>query len=126
MGRGAEFGGWAANLVAAANQSAVQLVKLVLMHFPGKRSAGCVVKLPSSIFGVCWKRQVCYRILRHRPDCLSLLCCPALVCPAGFRDTSVYKGALVHFYKRAQILVGDIWAASSLTTAFPRSSATWA
>ncbi len=23
----------------------------------------------------------------------------------------VYKGALVHFYKRAQILVGDIWAA---------------
>ena len=29
----------------------------------------------------------------------------------GFRDTSVYKGALVHFYKRAQILVGDIWAA---------------
>lgn len=30
---------------------------------------------------------------------------------AGFRDTSVYKGVLVHFYKRAQILVGDIWAA---------------
>lgn len=29
----------------------------------------------------------------------------------GFRDTSVYKGSLVHFYKRAQILVGDIWAA---------------
>ena len=31
-------------------------------------------------------------------------------CP-GFRDTSIYKGQLVHFYKRAQILVGDIWAA---------------
>ena len=26
----------------------------------------------------------------------------------GFRDTSVYKGALVHFYK---ILMGDLWAA---------------
>ena len=30
---------------------------------------------------------------------------------SGFRDTSVYSGTLVHFYKRAQILVGDIWAA---------------
>lgn len=29
----------------------------------------------------------------------------------GFRDTSVYRGTLVHFYKRAQILIGDIWAA---------------
>lgn len=29
----------------------------------------------------------------------------------GYRDTSVYKGKLVHFYKRAQILVGDVWAA---------------
>lgn len=29
----------------------------------------------------------------------------------GFRDTAVYKGRLVHFYKRAQILVGDVWAA---------------
>jgi len=29
----------------------------------------------------------------------------------GFRDTSIYKGQLIHFYKRAQILVGDIWAA---------------
>lgn len=35
-------------------------------------------------------------ILRHLP---------------GFRDTSIYKGRLIHFYKRAQILVGDIWAA---------------
>lgn len=33
-----------------------------------------------------------------------------LVC-LGFRDTSVYQGKLVHFYKRAQILVGDVWAA---------------
>lgn len=30
-----EFGGLAANLVAAAEHSAVKLVKLVLMHFPG-------------------------------------------------------------------------------------------
>lgn len=29
----------------------------------------------------------------------------------GFRDTAVYKGRLIHFYKRAQILVGDLWAA---------------
>ena len=28
-----------------------------------------------------------------------------------FRDTAVYKGRLIHFYKRAQILVGDVWAA---------------
>ena len=57
------FGGLAANMVQAANCSAVQLVKLILMHF------------------------------------------------SGFRDTTVYKGALVHLYKRAQILVGDLWAA---------------
>lgn len=29
----------------------------------------------------------------------------------GFRDHSVYKGEQVHLYKRAQILVGDLWAA---------------
>lgn len=29
----------------------------------------------------------------------------------GFRDTSIYRGNLVHLYKRAQILVGDLWAA---------------
>lgn len=29
----------------------------------------------------------------------------------GFRDTAVYRGRLVHLYKRAQILVGDLWAA---------------
>jgi hypothetical protein len=34
----------------------------------------------------------------------------------GFRDTSVYKGRLVHFYKRAQILVGDLWAAYGRST----------
>jgi hypothetical protein len=28
-----------------------------------------------------------------------------------FRDTSVYHGKLIYFYKRAQILVGDLWAA---------------
>jgi hypothetical protein len=28
-----------------------------------------------------------------------------------FRDTAIYKGHLVHFYKRAQILTGDIWFA---------------
>jgi hypothetical protein len=29
----------------------------------------------------------------------------------GFRDHAVYKGEHVHFYKRAQILIGDVWAA---------------
>ena len=29
----------------------------------------------------------------------------------GFRDTVVYRGALTHFYKRAQILTSDLWAA---------------
>lgn len=58
-----DFEGLAANVVKAANCSAVKLVTLILMHFP------------------------------------------------GFRDTTVYKGSLVHLYKRAQIMVGDLWAA---------------
>ena len=29
----------------------------------------------------------------------------------GFRDTGIYKGRLVQFYKRAQILAADVWAA---------------
>jgi hypothetical protein len=29
----------------------------------------------------------------------------------GFRDTTIYKGRVVHFYKRAQILTSDLWAA---------------
>jgi hypothetical protein len=29
----------------------------------------------------------------------------------GFRDCAVYKGRQVHFYKRAQIFVGDVWGA---------------
>ena len=29
----------------------------------------------------------------------------------GFRDSTVYKGEQVHFYKRAQIFVGDVWGA---------------
>lgn len=29
----------------------------------------------------------------------------------GFRDTSIYRGRLVHFYKRAQIFVADLWGA---------------
>ncbi|CEG36521.1 Cobyrinic acid a,c-diamide synthase [Plasmopara halstedii] len=30
---------------------------------------------------------------------------------SGFQDHALYKGEQVHFYKRAQILVGDVWAA---------------
>lgn len=50
-------------MVAACDKSAVNLVRLILMHFP------------------------------------------------GFRDTVSHHGAVIHFYKRAQILVGDLWAA---------------
>ena len=35
----------------------------------------------------------------------------------GFRDACVYKGRLVHLYKRAQILVADVWAAYGRKTA---------
>ncbi|KAL3660456.1 hypothetical protein V7S43_014606 [Phytophthora oleae] len=35
----------------------------------------------------------------------------------GFRDHAVHKGEQVHFYKRAQILVGDVWAAYGRRTA---------
>eukprot|EP01039_Chlorochromonas_danica_P004212 gene4209-4626_t len=59
----AEYDGKVANLVRAANHSAVRLVDLVTRSFP------------------------------------------------GFRDTAIYKGHLVHFYKRAQIFVADLWGA---------------
>ncbi|TYZ67853.1 hypothetical protein PybrP1_003268 [[Pythium] brassicae (nom. inval.)] len=57
------FGGQALNLIARAEGSAVEAVRLVLANLP------------------------------------------------GFRDQAVYRGEQVHFYKRAQILVGDVWAA---------------
>lgn len=57
------FDGKALNLIAQAQGSAVEAVRLVLAHLP------------------------------------------------GFRDHAVYRGEQVHFYKRAQILVGDVWAA---------------
>eukprot|EP00601_Ochromonadales_sp_CCMP2298_P004962 CAMPEP_0173190590 /NCGR_PEP_ID=MMETSP1141-20130122/12427_1 /TAXON_ID=483371 /ORGANISM="non described non described, Strain CCMP2298" /LENGTH=304 /DNA_ID=CAMNT_0014114711 /DNA_START=11 /DNA_END=922 /DNA_ORIENTATION=- len=63
-----EFDGLAANMVAAADHSAVAMVKLVLQHFP------------------------------------------------GFRDCTTYRGSEVHLYKRAQILVGDVWAAYGRST----------
>lgn len=28
----------------------------------------------------------------------------------NFQDHAIFKGRQVHFYKRAQILIGDIWA----------------
>mmetsp|Transcript_25053 Transcript_25053/g.41907 ORF Transcript_25053/g.41907 Transcript_25053/m.41907 type:complete len:189 (-) Transcript_25053:1274-1840(-) len=63
-----EFGGLASNMVDSACHSAVKLVELVLIHFP------------------------------------------------GFRDTTSYDGETVHFYKRAQIFVGDVWAAYGRST----------
>mmetsp|Transcript_10280 Transcript_10280/g.26343 ORF Transcript_10280/g.26343 Transcript_10280/m.26343 type:complete len:329 (+) Transcript_10280:43-1029(+) len=40
-------------------------------------------------------------------------------CLPGFRDTAVYRGRLVHFYKRAQIVVADLWAAFGRRTSDP-------
>jgi hypothetical protein len=37
----------------------------------------------------------------------------------GFRDTAIYDGRIVHFYKRAQILVADLWAAYGCQTGGP-------
>lgn len=34
----------------------------------------------------------------------------------SFRDTAIYKGRRIDFYKRAQILVGDLWAAFGKST----------
>lgn len=28
----------------------------------------------------------------------------------NFQDHSIYRGSQIHFYKRAQIFIGDIWA----------------
>ena len=39
----------------------------------------------------------------------------------GFRDTCIYRGRLIHFYKRAQILVGDLWAAYGRQVSAPTS-----
>lgn len=58
-----DFDGLAINAIKASKNSAVQLVNIMLAHFP------------------------------------------------HFRDTVIYDGRLIHFYKRAQILVGDLWAA---------------
>jgi hypothetical protein len=55
-------------MVTAADHSAVNMVKLVLKHFP------------------------------------------------SFRDCTTYQGCEVHLYKRAQILVGDVWAAYGRST----------
>lgn len=80
----AECDGKAANLVARASGSAVTLVRLVASFFPGE---------PLPAF---------FAALAHiPPPCTH----------TGFRDQTVYKGRQIFFYKRAQILVGDLWAA---------------
>ena len=40
----------------------------------------------------------------------------------GFRDHGIYDGKQVFFYKRAQILVGDLWAAFGRQTNFTINS----
>lgn len=47
--------------------------------------------------------------------------CLMLIFLAGFRDFSIYKGFRVDFYKRAQILVGDLWAAYGKNSAISSS-----
>lgn len=85
----AECDGKAANLVARAAGSAVTLVRLVASLFPGEPLT--TASLPA------------FRAaLAHIPP-------PSI--HTGFRDQAVYKGRQIFFYKRAQILVGDLWAA---------------
>jgi hypothetical protein len=87
-----DFDGLAANVVRDAKASLVTLVKTVLPHFPGNtpHSTSHFVALYVSL---------CF-IMTMNTTRLT-----------GIRATVVCKGARVHFYKRAQILVGDIWAA---------------
>lgn len=62
---------------------------------------------------------------------LTYLQCCTNAAVVGFRDTVVYRGRLIHMYKRAQILVGDVWAAygkqrHSDTTSSPSSTSPYA
>ncbi len=49
-------------------------------------------------------------VIQANGSAVKLVCLILRYLP-GFRDTVVYRGRLVHLYKRAQILVGDLWAA---------------
>lgn len=71
-------------MVRMANGSACRLVDLVLRYIPGCNTS-------EDGAGDEDDRELIY--------CL------------GFRDTEVYRGRLIHFYKRAQIVVSDVWAA---------------
>lgn len=83
-----EFDGEVVNLIKMANKSAVKLVNLVTRYFPGN--------LMNLLFLFC--------LISFNVDAFLLF-------TSGFRDASVYNGRLVHFYKRAQIFVADIWGA---------------
>jgi len=88
-----EWAGEAYSMVKAARNSAVRLVRLITNNLPGPLlRLGCDIS--------------------HRGSRLCVTC--SSLCPPpqpGFRDHAVYKGRQVFFYKRAQILVADLWGA---------------
>lgn len=65
-----KFKGKASEVILSSNNSAIEMVDLIIANFP------------------------------------------------GFRDSTIYKGKQVFFYKRAQILVSDIWAAHNRNVDF--------
>lgn len=85
------FDGKASNLVESCGKSAVKLVNLVARHFPG-------ITVAVDFRNLLWERLISHTFLFFK-----LL--------IGFRDHSLYKGHQVFLYKRAQILVADLWGA---------------
>jgi hypothetical protein len=89
------YDGYAINMVREANRSAVKLVQLIL----------------SNLVGIIYCLDIDSEYTHNY-----------LLSHVGFRDTSIYKGHLIHFYKRAQILVGDLWAAYGQKQMYDNSS----
>lgn len=73
------------NVVRRAARSAVRLVDLVTQYFPG-----ALLRCGAGTAGAAAVTNAA---------------------ATGFRDHAVYRGRQVFFYKRAQILAADVWAA---------------
>lgn len=76
------------NLVFDGANSASKLVQLITAKLPGMFSE-------------------CVYIIQLLTSSLMIICYHV----SGFRDEAVYYGDQIFFYKRAQILVADLWAA---------------
>ncbi len=79
-------------------------------YFEGKVSSiRCTLcALCTRLLAVCSRHEVLNLIQHAGADASRLVDVVAMWFP-GFRDSSVYKGHQVFFYKRAQILVADVW-----------------